>query len=57
MAQAMTLSSALSDLSTARIRGHRDSNEIVRKGLFVLEQKSGLQQLGDNGEDLSLKLP
>ncbi|KAG8858192.1 hypothetical protein FRB91_010107 [Serendipita sp. 411] len=42
----LTLSSALSDLSTARVRAHRDSNEIVRKGLFVLEQKNGLKALG-----------
>jgi hypothetical protein len=43
-----TLSSALSELATARIRGTRDSNEIVRKGLFVLEQKNGLTKLGDD---------
>ncbi|KAG8814569.1 hypothetical protein FRC17_001072 [Serendipita sp. 399] len=42
----LTLSSALQDLSTSRVRGHRDSNEIVRKGLFVLEQKNGLKALG-----------
>jgi hypothetical protein len=49
MAQPVTVSKALSELSTARVRGHRDSNEIVRKGLFVLEQKDGLKRLGDEG--------
>jgi hypothetical protein len=43
-----TLSSALNELATARVRGTRDSNEIVRKGLFVLEQKNGLTELGDD---------
>ncbi|PVF92553.1 TPR-like protein [Serendipita vermifera] len=48
MSQSANVSKALKELSTARLRGHRDSNEIVRKGLFVLEQKDGLKRLGDD---------
>jgi len=50
MANSMTVSQAINELKTAQSRGHRNSNEIVRKGLFVLEQKNGLKLLGEDGE-------
>jgi hypothetical protein len=50
MASSITVSQAISELKTAQGRGYRDSNEIVRKGLFVLEQKSGLKMLGEDGK-------
>jgi hypothetical protein len=45
------LTSALQELSTFRVRGHRNSIEIVQKGLFVLEHKDGIKKLGDECED------
>lgn len=45
-----SLDATIEKLSTTRVRGHRNSNEIVRDGLFVLEQKNGLKKLGDEGE-------
>ena len=42
-----SLTSALQELSTLRVRGHRNSVEIVQKGLFVLEHKDGIKRLGD----------
>jgi hypothetical protein len=52
MASSMTVPQAINELKTAQSRGHRDSNEIVRKGLFVLEQKGGLKMLGEDGESM-----
>jgi len=42
-----SLTSALQELLTFRVRGHRNSVEIVQKGLFVLEHKDGIRKLGD----------
>ncbi|KIM28171.1 hypothetical protein M408DRAFT_70298 [Serendipita vermifera MAFF 305830] len=48
MASSLTVPQAIQELKIAQARGHRDSNEIVRKGLFVLEQKNGLKMLGED---------
>ena len=46
-----SLTSALQELSTFRVRGHRNSVEVVQKGLFVLEHKDGIKKLGDECEN------
>lgn len=46
-----SLTSALQELATFRVRGHRNSVEIVQKGLFVLEHKDSIKQLGDERMD------
>jgi hypothetical protein len=46
-----SLTSALQELLTFRVRGHRNSVEIVQKGLFVLEHKDGIRKLGDERMD------
>jgi len=46
-----SLTSALQELSTFRVRGHRNSVEVVQKGLFVLEHKDSIKKLGDECED------
>lgn len=42
-----SLTGALQDLSIFRVRGHRNSAEIVQTGLFVLDHKDGIKKLGD----------
>ena len=46
-----SLTSVLQELSTFRVRGHRNSVEIVQQGLFVLEHKDGVKKLGDECKD------
>ena len=46
-----SLTSALQELTTFRVRGHRNSVDIVQKGLFVLDNKDGVKQLGDERMD------
>jgi hypothetical protein len=50
-----SLTSALQELSSFRVRGHRNSVEIVQKGLFVLDHKNGIKQLGDERTDQTNK--
>jgi hypothetical protein len=42
-----SLTSVLQELTTFRVRGHRNSVEIVQKGLIVLEHKEGIKRLDD----------
>lgn len=50
-----SLTSVLQELTTFRVRGYRNSVEIVQKGLFVLEHKEGIKQLGDERMDGTIR--
>jgi len=50
-----SLTNALQELTTFRVRGHRNSVEIVQKGLFVLEHKGGIKKLGDERMDGTIR--
>jgi len=50
-----SLTNVLQELTTFRVRGHRNSVEIVQKGLFVLEHKQGIKQLGDERMDGTIR--
>lgn len=50
-----SLTSALQELTTFRVRGHRNSVDIVQKGLVVLENKDGIKQLGDERMDGTIR--